>query len=125
MDAGPVQGKLIHALLRLVLAHESGVAVAAPAVVGHPWRVTRTLKPRSAFMDTFWSSSLAIAAVAVGATDRVGVMHVILEDDTRAFHDAVAIEAGILGGLGAAGQQRNQGNRQEAQFHLGSGRANF
>jgi hypothetical protein len=35
-------------------------------------------------------------------TDRVVVMHIILEDNTRAFDDAVTLETGILGGRAGA-----------------------
>ena len=41
---------------------------------------------------------LGVAPVTVSATDRVPVMHVILESNACAFDDAVALETGILGG---------------------------
>src|ERR1035437_3414367 len=49
-----------------------------------------------------------IAAMTPGATDRFGKMDVIGEPQAHPFHDAMTIEAGILGGPGSAAQQQEQ-----------------
>src|ERR1700690_1235945 len=85
MNAGPVESQLVCALLRLELAHEFGVAVAAPAVVGHLFALDPNLEAAIRVHGHVLVVFTGIATVAGGTTDRIGVMHVILEDDTRAF----------------------------------------
>jgi len=93
MNAGPVESQLVCALLRLELAHEFGVAVAAPAVVGHLFALDPNLEAAIRIHGHVLVVFTGVATMTGGATDLIGAMHVILEDDTRAFHDAVAIKA--------------------------------
>ena len=60
---------------------------------------------------------VGIAAVTIGATDRLGEMNVIGELQAHPFHDTVTIKAGILAGTGSANQQGDQRNQQSSRFH--------
>ena len=103
MDALVVQGKLVHAQFRVDLGHEVGVAVTSATVGGH--RLARGPAPKAGLrgLREVHVVDLGVAAVAVCTTEPFVVVYVILEDQTRAFHDGVAAKAVVFGRMGAIG----------------------
>lgn len=112
-----VLGELIHGQLRLVFAHETGVAVAASAKFGHALAGDSQLEAAACIHRDVLVGFMRVTAVAMEATDRIGEMNVIGELQARPLHDAVAIEAGILAETGSAGQKGKQCNQVSPLVH--------
>ena len=74
VDAGLVLGKLVHARLRLVTAHDIGVAVAAPAVGGDAQARDPQLEAAAGIHGEVLVGFVGVAAVAAVATDGLGEM---------------------------------------------------
>ena len=105
VNARLVLGKLVHGQLRVVFAHEIGVAVTAPAEFRDALARDPDLEAAARVHRDVLVAFVGIAAVTIGATDRVGEMDVVGELQAHPFHDAVTIKAGILAGTGSAAQQ--------------------
>jgi hypothetical protein len=125
VNAVCVLGQLIHANLRLVFAHEIGVAVATPAEYGDVPALDSKFEAATRTHRDVLIAFARIAAMATGATDRIGEMDVIGEPQAHPFHDAVTIEAGILARPSGAAQQQAQPNQNRSapahfKFHSAS-----
>lgn len=117
MDTGLVFGELIHTRLRLVFAHEIGVTVTSPAEFRDPLARDPDLETAARIHRYVLVSFIRIAAVTIGATDRLGKMDVVGELQTHPLHDTMTIKAGILADTGSAAQKRNQRKQQSLSLH--------
>ena len=117
VNNGLVLGQLVHARLRLIFAHEIGVAVAAPAELGNARARDPDLETAAGVHRDILVGFGGIAAVATGATDRLGKMDVIGEPQTHPFHYAMTIKAGILADTSATAQQGNQRHQLNWKLH--------
>ena len=117
VDTGLVFGQLVHAWLRLVFAHEIGVAVAFSAELGNALARDPDLETAAGVHRDVLVGFRGIAAVTIGATYCLGKMDVIGEPQTHPFHYAMTIKAGILADTSATAQQGNQRHQLNWKLH--------
>jgi len=108
LHGAELSGKLIDTLAPLVFADVGGVAVTAPAVLRGVFARDANLKAAAGVHGHIPFVLFRVAAMAIGATDSIFVVDVILIDEAHAFLHAVAFEAGVLGGPSSRGGEHDQ-----------------
>ena len=116
MNARLILGELIRGFLRVELAHEIGVAVATSAKFRHARARNPDLETAARVHGDILLAFVAVAAVAIRATDLFCKMDVIRKLQTRPLHNTVAFETTILAPANSAHEQRGQRNQQHLRL---------
>jgi len=116
MNAIRIFRVLIHARL-IVLAHDIGVAVAVCTKLRNALALHAEFETPARVHRNILIALIGVAAMAIGATDRLGEMNVIGELVAHAFHDKVAFKAGIFPGANSACEEGQQRNQQSLYLH--------